>query len=305
MAYLIGTDPELFVTKGGILQSAYGLIKGDKANPFPVNRGAVQVDGMALEFNTDPTDSEDGFVNSIATVMGELKAMLPEYEFFLEPTAEFGADYIKAQPDEAKEMGCDPDYNAYTGEVNEKPDGDNTFRTAAGHIHIGWTKDEDVNCSFHFDECCEVAKQLDAYLGVPSLLFDNDSKRRKMYGQAGAFRPKSYGMEYRVLSNAWLKTPELQRWVFRQAQKAVENLVAGKRAADGLGDWHEAIDSGSVADACRLLRWHEYLTPPPVVAEGAVDLESDYGQRLLEELKTIETAAAEREAIALLRGVRW
>lgn len=231
MAYLIGTDPELFVTKNGKLESAFGLIKGDKANPFAVDKGAVQVDGMALEFNTDPTDCEDTFVAHLSTVMKQLQEMVPDYEFFVEPTAEFGKEYIEEQPLEAKELGCDPDYNAYTGKANEKPDGDTGFRTASGHIHIGWTEEEDINCPFHFDECCAVAKQLDAYLGVPSLLFDEDEKRRQMYGQAGAFRPKPYGMEYRVLSNAWLKTEELQRWVFKNAQLAVERLVDGDVSA--------------------------------------------------------------------------
>lgn len=227
MTYLIGTDPELFVTKGGKLQSAFGLIKGDKANPFVVDKGAVQVDGMALEFNTDPTDCEDTFVSHLSTVMKQLQEMIPDYEFFVEPTAEFGKEYIEEQPLAAKELGCDPDYNAYTGKANEKPDGDKGFRTASGHIHIGWTEEEDVNCPFHFDECCAVAKQLDAYLGVPSRIFDTDEKRRQMYGQAGAFRPKPYGMEYRVLSNAWLKTEELQRWVFSNAQLAMDRLVEG------------------------------------------------------------------------------
>jgi len=267
MAYLIGTDPELFVTKGGKLQSAFGLIKGDKKNPFKVDKGAVQVDGMALEFNTDPTDNEDEFVNNIATVMSQLKDMVPEYEFFVEPTAQFGADYIKAQPSEAKEMGCDPDYNAYTGEVNEKPDEDSPFRTASGHIHIGWTENEPEGCPFHFDECCEVAKQLDIYLGIPSLMFDNDNERRKMYGQAGSFRPKPYGMEYRVLSNAWLKHPELQRWVFQQAQKAVEDLVEGKRAQDRIDSdiVRALLRKNSCYSAKNHIEHYDFISMPPIV----------------------------------------
>ena len=280
MSYLIGTDPELFVTKGGILQSAFGLIKGDKANPFVVDNGAVQVDGMALEFNTDPTDCEDTFVSHLSTVMKQLKEMVPDYEFFLEPTAEFGKDYIEEQPLAARELGCDPDYNAYTGKVNKKPDGDGGFRTASGHIHIGWTEGEDVNCPFHFDECCSVAKQLDAYLGIPSLLFDADEKRRQMYGQAGAFRPKPYGMEYRVLSNAWLKTEELQRWVFSNAQLAMDRLVAGEALEI---DTQYFINRG-VADKktpralTRMLLRHDIDLPPLEKVKEVEENKRDYGE---------------------------
>ncbi|MBL4940506.1 MAG: hypothetical protein JKY81_02440 [Colwellia sp.] len=226
--YLIGTDPELFLKKDGILQSAYGLIQGDKQNPFKVKDGAVQVDGMALEFNTDPTNECDVFVHNIASVMAQLKAMVPEYEFFIEPTAQFGKKFIDEQPEEAKEMGCDPDYNAYTGKQNPTPDGNTSFRTGAGHLHIGWTEGEDINDPDHIYECMEVVKQLDAFLGFPAMLFDKDTKRRSMYGKAGAFRPKPYGVEYRTLSNSWLKDPKLQAWVFSNAQLAVDKLVAGK-----------------------------------------------------------------------------
>ena len=59
----VGADPEIFLgdADGGLV-SAYGLIKGDKEHPFPVTNGAVQVDGMAAEFNIDPDrDWETGF----------------------------------------------------------------------------------------------------------------------------------------------------------------------------------------------------------------------------------------------------
>ncbi len=39
-------------------------------------------------------------------------------------------------------------------------------------------------------------------------MYDKDTERRGMYGKAGAFRPKPYGVEYRTLSNAWLSNDE-------------------------------------------------------------------------------------------------
>src|SRR5690606_38268474 len=112
-----------------------------KRNPFKVERGAVQVDGMALEFNIEPAASDDEFYLNMTTVMDILKGMVPDHEFALVPVAEFGKEYIDSQPPEAKELGCDPDFDAWTGHVNEKPNVDLPFRTASGHVHIGWTKD--------------------------------------------------------------------------------------------------------------------------------------------------------------------
>lgn len=69
-----------------------------------------------------------------------------------------------------------------------------------------------------------VTQQLDFYLGLPSLLFDNDNKRRQMYGQPGSYRPKPYGVEYRVLSNKWLESDTLKRWVFRNTHAAFRSV---------------------------------------------------------------------------------
>ncbi|MOA35237.1 hypothetical protein D3C78_1566850 [compost metagenome] len=80
------------------------------------------------------------------------------------------------------------------------------------------------------------AKQLDYYLGLGSLLYDPDVKRRTMYGAAGAFRPKPYGVEYRVLSNAWLKSEELMGWVYRMTIKGINDLFEGKAAYNSYGE---------------------------------------------------------------------
>ena len=46
---------------------------------------------------------------------------------------------------------------------------------------------------------------MDYTLGLDSLLLDSDTRRRSMYGRAGSFRFKEYGIEYRTLSNFWIK----------------------------------------------------------------------------------------------------
>lgn len=63
---------------------------------------------------------------------------------------------------------------------------------------------------------------MDLYLGVPSILMDGDTDRRRLYGKAGAYRSKPYGVEYRTLSSFWVADPKLIGWAFEQTMRAVE-----------------------------------------------------------------------------------
>lgn len=231
--FTIGADPEFFVKNFGKLVSAHGLVPGSKETPFKVPKGAVQVDGMALEFNIDPADNYDEFETNMSTVMDSIIEMVPGYEIFVEPVADFGLEYIQAQPDEAKELGCSPDFNAYTGLANPRPDANTPFRTASGHVHIGWTDEPvDIEDEGHLAACRALTKSLDVWLGLPSLLWDEDDRRRSLYGAAGAFRPKPYGMEYRVLSNKWISDPVLRSLVYHNTIEAIKATFDDEKAGD-------------------------------------------------------------------------
>lgn len=216
MEFTFGADPELFLQKDGQFVTAHDMVPGTKEAPHPVDKGAVQVDGMALEFNIEPASSFRAFQLNINTVLSELRAMVSsEYEFALVSSADFSAEYMEQVPEAAKLLGCDPDFNAYTGEVNAPPDATSLMRTAAGHIHVGWTTDAEVTDAGHVNICREMAREMDAHAGLYSVSRDRDVRRREMYGAAGAFRPKPYGMEYRVLSNFWLTSERHMNNIYR------------------------------------------------------------------------------------------
>jgi hypothetical protein len=225
---LIGADPELFIFNPNSTEfiSAHDLLPGSKEDPHKVPFGAIQVDGTAAEFNIDPAKNADEFQRNIANVMGDLARRLPGYELRAIPAVHYDPKYFKSIPDSAKELGCDPDYNAWNlGAINPRPDGNQTLRTGSGHVHLGWTADQSPFDPDHFLDCQELVQLCDYYLGLPALLWDTDNTRRSLYGKAGAFRPKSYGVEYRVMSNAWLATPMLQRWVFGAASMAFNKFI--------------------------------------------------------------------------------
>lgn len=268
MKILVGADPEIFMFQGGKPISAHGAIQGTKHDPFKVKDGAVQVDGMALEFNIDPASTEEEFVHNVQSVLETLRSMVPGFELVATPVAEFGFDYIKAQPNEALMLGCDPDFDAWKdGAVNPRPDGNNPFRTGAGHVHIGWTNGADILDPGHINSGITLTKQLDGYLALPSLFYDDGTKRRTMYGAAGAFRTKPYGVEYRVLSNAWLKDSKLMAWVYRNTILAVENLMKGNKVYESMDDSIRSEITNTKPDLKKVGDWlaeHNIPLPPQV-----------------------------------------
>lgn len=224
---LIGTDPELFLKdESGRYVSAHDLIPGSKHQPHRVERGALQPDGVAAEFNTDPAATADEFLANIDQVIEQLestfKTLRPDLTIAITPTATFEKEYFDGLPMVATILGCTPDYNAYTGGENDPPSTTEPFRTGSGHIHVGWGRGFKPNHKEHFEKCRLMVKQLDTVLYVSSLLWDSDDKRRTLYGKIGCFRPKVYGVEYRPLSNSYLQSKEIQRSVFEITKRCSE-----------------------------------------------------------------------------------
>ena len=232
-SFSIGADPEVFLKeKGGRrrFRGAWWVTQGTKRYPerlpWPAF-GGVQVDGFALEFNTTPATGQRQFVREVVSCKQAIKNYLlhrRNLRFAVESTVEFDAEEWRRAPYINRQLGCDPDYSAYTLDLNPTPNQDVTCRTAAGHIHIGWGRRFDIDAEY-IKLCAAIAKEMDATLGLASLLFDPDTKRRSLYGKAGAFRPKSYGVEYRVLSNRWIKNIPLMRYVYNLSFLAIKRLM--------------------------------------------------------------------------------
>lgn len=228
--FLIGADPELFVKQGDKFLSGHLFPCGTKTEPVPTKHGHVQVDGIALEFNVKPSASRDEFIKNLTNVLGDLNEIVdrhyPGAKLEAIPTAEVGEEFLSGLPEMNRELGCNPDYNAYSMGRNDAPDAALPFRTGSGHVHIGFRAyDENLlEDPKHFRECARIARQMDYFLGLPSLKWDDDQKRRQLYGKAGAFRPKPYGMEYRVLSNKWVGDEYLTGFIYDQVEKGM-NLI--------------------------------------------------------------------------------
>lgn len=244
--FLIGSDPEFFIeTAGGTFINVYeglynGNIKGTKAQPEKTAYGAIQVDGMALEINTIPTNIPTLFSEMVRRGMVDGANRWKAANLSLASIKEFDQDWLLSQDPGAIELGCDPDFNAWRdGEVNPRPDMEKPIRTAGGHIHVGWIPEGQIitDVTAHTDECCKVVKHLDYALGAWSLVEDkNGSLRRSMYGAPGAFRPKNYGVEYRVLSNFWIFRQPYRVGVFKRTMAAMNAYDDGLKFYEVFGD---------------------------------------------------------------------
>lgn len=257
-AFTFGADPEVFVKKNGKSFSAHGLVEGSKESPQPVEGGAIQVDGMALEFNIDPTPSGDfvqfnqNIVKTLRNLALKAKEADPEVNLSVESVQDFTKEYLDSQPEEAKELGCDPDFNAYTMKENPAPDGERLFRTGAGHLHVGWGSDIPIDNPQHHEICAGFVKMLDATVGLYMTILDSEPRRRELYGKAGAYRAKPYGVEYRTPSNAWIKNKETRKTVhqlmnlaivFQRQGRTPESLFRATNIEQIIndGDWKSAF----------------------------------------------------------------
>jgi len=153
--------------------------------------------------------------------MAQLKDMAgPRYEFIPLPSVKFPRRILEVASPAALRLGCEPDFNLYTRDFNPAPRSPDGVRSAGGHIHLGWGE-FDVD-SGHFHDCCELGKWMDHFIGIPSLVMDDDRRRRTLYGKSGAIRVKPYGMEYRTPSNFWIFSEARRRWAFKAAKTAFE-----------------------------------------------------------------------------------
>lgn len=241
--FLIGADPEFFLKRDGKPFSAHGMIDGDKKNPLPVDGGAVQIDGTAVEFNIDPSENEEQFLSNLDKVLGQLREMIPpDYEFAFEGGVTYERDVWSEIPEDAKELGCEPEYEALTGEYHllDKRHEESNVRHGAGHIHIGgYTYADDPHEPMHFFECRKVAHVANFFLGMPLTLLEGETLRRDGYGGVGTFRPKSYGLEYRTPSNFWLRHEETRKLVYRETKNMMNYLLSEEHRYTDFGDMFE------------------------------------------------------------------
>jgi hypothetical protein len=218
----LGADIEVFLKnkETGEVVSAEGLIKGSKEFPFFFMDDnpffATSLDNIMAEFCIPPAKNSADFRSSIETAIGYITDNIPkDLSVFAFPAARIDGKYL--QTENAMLFGCHPDFDAWrNGSMNERPGGAlSNLRSCGGHIHVGYD-DPDMATNL------QLIKAMDIFVGLPSVLQEPDNDRKSLYGKAGAFRFKDYGVEYRTISNYYINSPELTHWAFDNTTNAVE-----------------------------------------------------------------------------------
>ncbi len=232
---LIGADPEVFVNslvtdaRGRAVRwepiPAFGLFGGNKEKPVQMEgleAGYMYLeDNAALEFNIPPQETSGGFVDAIQAAKSWMQRnLLDERKLtYSEQSVMELAPKYQRDP-RGQEVGCLADHDSYDNDgAKRKPFSGATLgntRYAGAHIHLAYNVE--VVPAF------VAARFLDLFLSLPYIEYDKQGPRRDTYGKAGLFRPKSYGVEYRTLSNWWVFTSTaMQERVAQQALRFARN----------------------------------------------------------------------------------
>lgn len=271
-----GADPEVFVHDVGkdrIIPSC-GLFGGEKGNPrFGGKFGGYLEDNVTLEINPNVFASLEGVKSNVHGVIKDLRLLHKnKYSFVFDSAILFKDEDL--QHANAKAFGCDPDWDAYINKKRERidPAQVGNWRFAGGHIHIGADPWPDKYPKYIF------IKLLELFAYLPFVTSDKQPERRPWYGQAGLFRSKSYGVEYRTPSNFWLKKTDTASLFCYEVARAAETLLLPENKAYLIDiynevDWaeiKESIDSGkgqyNMPDKCHAL-WADCLDNLSIVRD--------------------------------------
>lgn len=229
----VGADVEMFLkNKDNAPVPCVGIVGGTKGKPIPLpGLGAgfgIQEDNVMPEFNIPPAQDVQAFVSSIGAALHSINGIFKAKELTptIVPSMRFPMKDLESR--QAQTIGCEPDFNVWERCENQVKGFEGplaTLRTAGGHVHVSFEVDGRIPQMPDDIEYLEaVVMGMDVFLGVPFTKFDQDIDRRKLYGKAGAFRIKPYGIEYRVLSNCWITTPSRTAYVFNQVEKVFAYL---------------------------------------------------------------------------------
>lgn len=244
LPFSIGADPEIFLQNSeGQFKSVIGLLGADKWHPRKLSEvgHAVLEDNVAVEFNIPPCTTFADFKKEIQATMQMVKEILPSDLYYNESSAvSFPESELNCEA--AWKFGCEPDFNAWTIEENPKPHAeDKNLRSCGGHIHVG--------SDLAIADPIKCIRAMDLYLGVPSVVLDKGTLRRNLYGKAGAFRFKPYGVEYRTLSNFWIFSDNLLQWAYQGTQRALDFLHSGKELPEEHGQLIQSCINNNNIDA--------------------------------------------------------
>ncbi len=229
---MLGCDPEFFFKKGKSIIGAEKIIpKKGLASDYNSNSKII-IDGVQAELNPRASNCREILAREIQgcfiTLANKLKKTKGIKTDFTQ-TITISKKALNELAPASRQFGCAPSKNIHNpkSKIAIKDASKYKYRSAGGHIHLGVHNRFDT-IGLAVDKALKTPEKLvpilDIIVGNTCVLIDRDEgniERRKVYGRAGEFRTPAHGLEYRTLSNFWLKDYRLMSFVMGLARFAV------------------------------------------------------------------------------------
>lgn len=246
----IGSDPEFFYMKDGkVLSSELVLPK----EGISTHHGKVTIDGVQAEINPQAHTCRQLHAIRIGTCISNANNMCKDgASISFDPLVPIELPVLDKLSDKAKFFGCTPSYNVYDND-NKMSIADSSkypFRPAGGHLHFGHQNRDDYKTIFK--NLKVLIPMFDIIVANTCVLIDRhegNKERRRCYGRAGEFRTPKHGIEYRTLSNFWLKSYPLMSLVFGLGRMAMDIINSSTTKDNFVKEIMKAVDIKDVRNA--------------------------------------------------------
>lgn len=239
----LGSDPEAFLTKGGLVIGSERVVPDNGIEAQ--GGGRIVQDGVQIELSLKPSPQRYLVGTGIGFALAALRDRVRTFdgvEVSFDPLVTVEKRELRSLSEKSRVFGCKPTYNFHGLPGAGADPAKYLKRSAGGHIHMGLeppifdpTKYEVVGKDesggeereYVLDHRKRLVPLLDVFVGNTGVLLDNKLaaiERRKNYGKAGEFRLPAHGLEYRVLSNFWLRSYQLMGLVMGLSKLAVSVL---------------------------------------------------------------------------------
>lgn len=267
-----GSDPEVFIkktitTKKGNkvtrivgserLLPEEGINVGEQAW---TQRGKIVRDGVQVELNPDCEPCRANSGNNIQALFKKLREEInkkKDMKICFDQVVTVTKKELMSLSPKSRQFGCMPSYNFYdTKEFKAGIEVDPMKylkRSGGGHLHLGgYGENATDDVSKALRDYGKIIPLLDLIVGNTCVLLDRNplnAERRKVYGRAGEFRMPKYGVEYRTLSNFWLRDYQLYSMVTGLARTAVSILANSTAKKDFNAEIMALVDIKEVQKA--------------------------------------------------------
>ena len=254
---MMGCDPEFFFAD----KQSGQVIGSEKVLDQRFDVRGVIIDGVQAELNPSASYCRELLAGNISACFHRLQAQMAAGGIMncavkIDTLVDISQQELDSLSESSRMFGCAPSNNIYSEGKDKtsviKADPKKYLkRSAGGHIHLGnayqqylepryietaktdWATAERVASAQKVEKALKqmpdtVVAVLDIVVGNTCVLLDRsagNAERRANYGRAGEHRIKPYGVEYRTLSNFWLRSYPLMSFVTGLCRFAV-HLVA-------------------------------------------------------------------------------